>query len=378
MFLILLAVGAASSQEAVKVFSKSSSVQTQAAFRGVKGNERLKVEVLSRKLDSVPEWVRGLSVSVGFSDGTTWDYGSLEDTLVHTQVVITDDSGRIVDTFGWDVGDGEHPLDDRPGKILGMKEEKSRIEKGDYNKEPLFSATMEASDLFEAKQKWMDKYRNNNQLYTVLNNGLTDLIHASKFVGEDDRIQMCHEFISNNCWIGAEDFTKIAIEKPSTSVIKAFSFPGAGKMMQDRDQSAQTQPVQTPRSDSLTLANPQPMSQFQIGSEIAASQTCTIDNTAMKAQVSSLLENVYQQASDLTASEGVGAEYQAAAAPVLERGRAAIAAIPDQQTVTVPAGSAQGGGYSSETMDAVGKAFAEQGPCSAGLLLQSLQNQNKK
>jgi hypothetical protein len=109
-----------------------------------------------------------------------------------------------------------------------------------------------------------------------------------------------------------------------------------------------------------------------------AFQTQTIDNSAMKAQVSSLLENVYQQASGLAASEGVGAEYQAAAAPVLERGRAAIAAIPDQQTVTVPAGSAQGGGYSSEIMDQFGKTFAEQGPCAAGLQLEALKNQNQK
>ena len=105
-------------------------------------------------------------------------------------------------------------------------------------------------------------------------------------------------------------------------------------------------------------------------------QTQTIDNSAMKAQMSALLENAYQYASGLAAEGGVGAEYQSAVAPVMSQGRAAISAIPDQQTVTVPAGSAQGGGYSSETMDAVGKAFAEQGPCSAGLLLQSLQNQN--
>lgn len=107
-------------------------------------------------------------------------------------------------------------------------------------------------------------------------------------------------------------------------------------------------------------------------------QTYTIDNAAMKAQMSALLENAYQYASGIAAEGGVGAEYQSAVAPVMSQGRAAISAIPDQQTVTVPAGSAQGGGYSSETMDAVGKAFAEQGPCSAGLLLQSLQNQNKK
>ncbi len=110
----------------------------------------------------------------------------------------------------------------------------------------------------------------------------------------------------------------------------------------------------------------------------AALQTQTIDNSAMKAQMSALLENAYQYASGIAAEGGVGAEYQSAVAPVLSQGRAAISAIPDRQTVAVPAGSAQGGGYSSETMDAVGKAFAEQGPCSAGLLLQSLQNQNKR
>lgn len=108
-----------------------------------------------------------------------------------------------------------------------------------------------------------------------------------------------------------------------------------------------------------------------------AFQTQTVDNTAMKAQASAMLENAYQYASGIAADAGVGAEYQSAVAPVMSQGRAAISSIPDQQTVSVPAGSAQGGGYSSEIMDQVGTAFAEQGPCSAGILLESLNNQSK-
>ena len=98
---------------------------------------------------------------------------------------------------------------------------------------------------------------------------------------------------------------------------------------------------------------------------------------AMKAQASAMLESAYQYASGIAAEAGVGDEYQTAVAPVMSQGRAAISSIPDQQTVSVPVGSAQGGGYSSETMDQLGKTFAEQGPCSAGLQLEALKNQNR-
>lgn len=108
-----------------------------------------------------------------------------------------------------------------------------------------------------------------------------------------------------------------------------------------------------------------------------ATQTSTIDNTAMKAQASAMLESAYQYASGIAAEADVGAEYQSAVAPVMSQGRAAISSIPDQQTVSVPVGSAQGGGYSSEIMDQVGKTFAEQGTCAAGLQLEALKNQNR-
>ena len=67
-----------------------------------------------------------------------------------------------------------------------------------------------------------------------------------------------------------------------------------------------------------------------------ASQSYTIDNTAMKQWASQQLEGAYQYASGIAAEEGVGAEYQSAVAPVMSQGRAAISSIPDQQTVTVP------------------------------------------
>lgn len=106
-----------------------------------------------------------------------------------------------------------------------------------------------------------------------------------------------------------------------------------------------------------------------------SSQSYTIENTAMKQYMAQQLESAYSTASAMAAEAGVGAEYQAAVAPVVSQGRAAISAIPDRQTVTVPAGSAQGGGYSSETMDRLGKTFAEQGSCAAGLQLEALKNQ---
>lgn len=102
-----------------------------------------------------------------------------------------------------------------------------------------------------------------------------------------------------------------------------------------------------------------------------AMQSYTIDNTAMKQYLSQQLEGAYQYASGIAAEAGVGAEYQSAAAPVVSQTRAAISALPDQQTYSVPAGSVQGGGYSSQTMDEFGKRFAEQGPCSAGLWLEA-------
>lgn len=102
-----------------------------------------------------------------------------------------------------------------------------------------------------------------------------------------------------------------------------------------------------------------------------AYQTYTRDNTAMKQYMSQQLEGAYQYASGIAAEAGVGAEYQSAVAPVMSYGRSTISSIPDQQTYTVPTSSAQGGGYSSQTMDEFGKRFAEQGPCSAGLWLEA-------
>lgn len=67
-----------------------------------------------------------------------------------------------------------------------------------------------------------------------------------------------------------------------------------------------------------------------------AYRTQTIDNTAMKQYMSQQLEGAYQYASGIAASEGVGTEYQSAVAPVMSQGHAAISAIPDKQTVTVP------------------------------------------
>ncbi len=71
--------------------------------------------------------------------------------------------------------------------------------------------------------------------------------------------------------------------------------------------------------------------------KVPANQTQTIDNTAIKQWASQQLEDAYRCASGLAAEAGVGAEYQSAVAPVMSQGRAAINAIPDQQTITVPA-----------------------------------------
>lgn len=335
-------------------FSRNSSASTQAAFRGVMVDERLNVEVRARKLDGVPEWIQGPSFesksTENKADGSI-DYGPIGDSLVHLQVVVTTASGRVIDTVGWGAANMEDLLDDKPGRILGMKEEKKRIERGDYSEKPLYSATMEARDYFDAKNKWMNKYEDRSQRYTELNNANplaflffgqdeSELLRPREYVGEDDLAQMCRQFVANNCWIGAEDFTKIADGMPSVVVSTPFTFPGAGGLIQERQREKQLQQEahsntgMQPSLQTTTQMAPVPSSTPPTA---PANQTQTIDNRQMKQWAANQINSAYSQACSIADAEGVGGEYRSAVGPVVNQSLNAIGTIPDQQTIVVPA-----------------------------------------
>lgn len=343
---------------------KRETPESAAVFKGVKPDETVSVRILARKLDaSVGDIPLGGAAKI------------LSDDAVHYHAIVVNSKGQIIDNFGWSNEEGVS------GHVFS--EQKSRFSK-DYDSAPKAEALLSYKDYLLVKNQFL--YNERKSGYSLTNNGLTDY-HNPEYSGGRENFNC--QFAMFRFW---QELTKTGTFEETTP----FTWPNgnADSLTSAKETVDETVSKGIERVKEL-VSNPTPSSTINVDTFISpgsaqvsqtpsgivntapAFQTQTIDNTAMKAQFSSLLENVYQQTSGLAASEGVGAEYQAAVAPVLERGRAAIAAIPDQQTVTVPAGSAQGGGYSSEIMDQFGKTFAEQGPCAAGLQLEALKNQNR-
>ena len=195
-------------------------------------------------------------------------------------------------------------------------------------------------------------------------------------VASDTSQQM--SFAGMNCQYLPVLFEQNSDAEPTLVIVKPYSQPG-------EDASSRIAANETPVSspdivNAERLCVPEPIQTVQTPSGTVntapAYQTQTIDNTAAKAQFSGMLEGAYQYASGIAAEAGVAADYQAAVAPVMSQGRAAISAIPNQQTITLPSDPSQGCEYSSEIMDQIGRTFAEQGPCSAGLQLEILKKQN--
>jgi hypothetical protein len=197
-----------------------------------------------------------------------------------------------------------------------------------------------------------------------------------------------------NCQAFAEYFTERLNEKESCVTSRFYSPPGSENGVVNLDASASLnrdaltgQPVitadgnfvnQTPVSAMTAKDNGGGLAQSRDKDTIGSASPSAIPaDTAAKAQFSEMLEGAYQYASGIAAEADVSAEYQSAVAPVMNQGRAAISSIPNQQTITIPSDSSPSGGYSSEIMDQIGRTFVEQGPCSAGLQLEILKNQNQ-
>ena len=325
-------------------------------------------------------------------------------TVAHVQIVAYDESGRIIDNFGL------------TGEETSLSLQKAKIEierKADilakYDQVPLGERKMSAEAYVRARNRTeqMALYYaplNNVPLDTAVamgssigalaagpkgavaggafgaklavdqydQSGRRNLAEAS-----DTSQQM--SFAAMNCQYLPVLFEQNSDTEPTLVIVKPYSQPGEDATSHIEELET---PVATPdvvNTDNLLPSGSIQPVQTSSGTvnTAPAYQMQTIDNTAAKSQLSGMLDGTYQHASGIAAEAVVSGEYQSTVAPVMSQGRAAISAIPDQQTITMPSDSTQGGGYSSDIMDQIGRTFAEQGPCSAGLQLEAIKNQNQ-
>lgn len=302
-------------------------------------------------------------------------------TVSHVQIVAYDESGRIIDNFGL-TGEGMSP---------SLQKSKIEIEKKSdilkkYNPEPLGERKMSA----EAYVRARDRTEQMALYYAPLNNvpldaavtvgasagalaagtmgALAGGAVAAKVavdqydqhgrhnlaVASDDLRQM--SFAGMNCHYLPVLFEQNSDAEPTLVIVKPYSQPGEVT-------PTSIAGLETPASSSDVvnagrLAAPGPTQTVQTSSGTAntahAYQTQTTANTVAKGQMSNMPEGASQHASGIAAEAG-----------------------PAQQTSMGPSGSTSSEGYSSEIMDQVGRTFAEQGPCSAGFMLEALKNQNQ-
>ncbi len=293
------------------LFGRGTSANTSAYLKGVSQNAKITVQVLKRDLD-----IPVLGSAAAFVSGDKW---------THLQVVVKDDNGNVMETIGF-FSDGS------------TKEDSS--EAPPYDSKPLFEATCSYGDYVNVKNEMQNDARFSKYKafsFRQVSTGKTE---------DDPEGKMTREIIKRNCQPWAETFAAKISQMPTARVETAFRWPEEDQSVVNIDTAKDPNPAQTIQISSGTVnadpaIAPDSVQPVQLPSGTAntapAYQTQTIDNTAMKAQLSEMLESTYQYASEITAEAGAGAEYQNAVAPVMSRGRAAISAIPDQQTITIPA-----------------------------------------